>query len=122
VNDLKLLGSQLTAEEADASYVPARPAEADPVKYGLVASKEAGFVEGENVNVEYRSAENEYERLPLLIAPAVKTRGIAVAAAFAAKAAFVLSNITATLRWTSSSVRALTAHAACPKNGALDVN
>jgi putative ABC transport system substrate-binding protein len=29
--------------------------------------KEVGFVEGKNVDIEYRSAENDYDRLPLLM-------------------------------------------------------
>jgi putative ABC transport system substrate-binding protein len=29
--------------------------------------KEVGFVEGQNVNIEYRSAENDYDRLPSLV-------------------------------------------------------
>jgi hypothetical protein len=43
-----------------------------PFRQGL---KEAGFVEEENVNVEYRSAENEYERLPLLIDELIQPSG-----------------------------------------------
>jgi putative ABC transport system substrate-binding protein len=30
--------------------------------------KEAGFVEGQNVAIEYRSAEDQMDRLPLLVA------------------------------------------------------
>ena len=53
--------------------------------------KEAGFVDGQNVVIEFRSAEDHYERLPLIIADLIR-RPVAVlvansAAAKAAKAA-----------------------------------
>src|SRR5262249_61375511 len=37
--------------------------------------KDTGYVEGENVTVEYRSAENEPDRLPVLAADFVRRRG-----------------------------------------------
>jgi putative tryptophan/tyrosine transport system substrate-binding protein len=54
---------------------------------------ETGYVEGQNVTVEYRWAENQYDRLPALAAELVRRRvsvittGSATLAALAAKAA-----------------------------------
>jgi putative ABC transport system substrate-binding protein len=55
--------------------------------------KEAGYLEGQNVGIEYRWAENQYERLPALAAELVRRRvnvittGSATLSALAAKAA-----------------------------------
>jgi putative ABC transport system substrate-binding protein len=50
----------------------------DDHKYNIVAFlqglKETGYVEGQNVAVEYRYAENQYDRLPALAADLVRRR------------------------------------------------
>ena len=60
----------------------------DGFRQGL---KETGFVEGQNVKVEYRWAEGHYDRLPALAAELVKMRVAVINtmgdAAYAAKAA-----------------------------------
>jgi putative ABC transport system substrate-binding protein len=58
--------------------------------------KQAGFVEGENVSILYRSAENELDRLPALAVDLARRR-VAVITALGPPAAFAAKNATATI-------------------------
>jgi putative ABC transport system substrate-binding protein len=65
--------------------------QADRVRALRQGLKDSGYVEGENVAIEYRSAEGQFDRLPALAAELVRRRvAVIVASAgsvFAAKAA-----------------------------------
>jgi putative tryptophan/tyrosine transport system substrate-binding protein len=62
----------------------------------LQGLKEAGYVEGQNVAVEYRWAENQYNRLPALLADLVRRR-IAVIVAAGTTAAVAAKAATTTI-------------------------
>jgi putative tryptophan/tyrosine transport system substrate-binding protein len=58
--------------------------------------KETGYVEGQNVRIEYRSAEAQYDRLPALAADLVQ-RQVTVIAAFTGPSARVAQAATSTI-------------------------
>jgi putative ABC transport system substrate-binding protein len=80
-------------------YLGAQSAEVDyksvtvPFLQGL---KETGYVEGQNVAIEYRWAENQYDRLPALAADLVR-RGVAVIVAGGTEASLAAKRATTTV-------------------------
>jgi putative ABC transport system substrate-binding protein len=73
----------------------------DTISPGLLAGfaqglKDSGFIEGNNINIEWRWAEGQYNRLPSLAGELV-SRGVAVIVAWDAPAAFAAKAATKTI-------------------------
>ena len=92
-----LLGSPIAAyaQQSPVIGILAAPA-AEPLRASIAAFREgleqSGFIEGQNVEIEYRWAEGEYDRLPAMASDLIGRRvavvvALAPAAAVAAKAA-----------------------------------
>ena len=104
---ITLIGAATTWPLAARAQNPAKPVigflgGADPVGYApqieawRLGLRDHGYVEGQNITVEYRWAEGEYDRLPALAADLVR-RKVAVIVTQGTPAAFAAKQATTTI-------------------------
>jgi putative ABC transport system substrate-binding protein len=78
-------------------YAGSADVSANPVRAFRKGLSEVGYVEGQNVTVEYHWLEGQYDRLPALIADMVRRRVAVIATPAATEAAIAAKAATATI-------------------------
>jgi putative tryptophan/tyrosine transport system substrate-binding protein len=78
---LAALGQQAAMPVVGVLHSQSPDAFREPLRGFRQGLKDAGYVEGENVAIEYRWAENQADRLPVLAADLVRRRVSVIAAA-----------------------------------------